>query len=139
MGTNWLLLGLALLGDPGFLKCSLVMHRVNPQFTKGMAKQLHEGMTKAEVVAVLGKPPGNYAGSNTSYLGSGPKLVWLHPEGWRYADGTTGYMWISDAGAVGTSFSPDGKLERAWGESVLVAEPDPPLAGLRRAVWNFLR
>jgi hypothetical protein len=102
-----------------------------PRFTKQMAEAIREGMTEAEAVVVLSRPPGWYASPDTSYLGSGPVGCLICPEGWQLPNGDIHKGWISDAGAVCVQFGKDGRVVSSlWGPvSVRQAESG----------WPFLR
>jgi hypothetical protein len=119
------LVGLALAAC-AFLYC----HRP-ARFTKEMAERIQPGMTEAEVVAILGWPAGNHADPETSWLGSGPFPIWESPTGWR-KDGITTKGWISDVGAIGVDFGPDGRVRDRWWEAVLGPVHESPLDFVRR-------
>lgn len=58
--------------------------------------RLHVGMTKAEVIRLLGQP-----NQVVTLSGGGQKLVWVH---------STGSMFGAEARSVGLPFGPDGRL-----------------------------
>jgi hypothetical protein len=74
-----------------------------------LAKEIRAGMTEAEVIATLGRPPGFYASPDTSYLGSTPGC-WMYPEGWTLPSGDIIKAWISDAGYISVEFRKDGRV-----------------------------
>lgn len=61
--------------------------------------RLQVGMTKAEVIRMLGQP--NQA---ITLAGGGQKLIWVH---------SAGSMFGANARSVGLPFGPDGKLTEA--------------------------
>jgi hypothetical protein len=102
-----------------------------------MADRIHPGMTEAEVVTVLGRPAGNYAGPGITYIGSGPWPFWTNPEGYE-VNGITVKAWISDAGLVGVMFNQDGLVTSRWWGPVGVRELRSPLDCAYRAIrWLF--
>lgn len=58
--------------------------------------RLQVGMTKAEVIQMLGQP-----NQVITLSGGGQKLIWVH---------STGSMFGAEARSVGLPFGPDGKL-----------------------------
>jgi hypothetical protein len=88
------------------------------RFTKEMADRIHTGMTEAEVIAVLGRPAGDY--HNTAIYLNAPddyrSDVWVSPGGVRRADGTTEKAWISNAGGVAVEFDLEGRVSRTCWE-----------------------
>src|SRR6516225_3021796 len=103
-----------------------------PRFTKQMAEGIRKGMAEAEVVAVLGRPPGWYASPNTSYIGSGPMGYWVCPERWQLPDGDIHKGWISDAGAVCVQFSKDSRVVWSGWAGVYASEAESRGHFLRR-------
>jgi hypothetical protein len=80
-----------------------------PASVEERARRVREGMTRAEVLEVVGEPPGLYARA-TSWADSG-----LGP-GHLYA----GWYW--DEGVLRVWFTEDGRVQRAS----FKANPDPP-------------
>src|SRR5262245_5961720 len=78
-----------------------------PAFTPEQAALIRPGATLEDVEEVLGMPAGNYAGPKTGWIGSGPKMWWLHPEGWKNPHETelTVRAWISDSGMIVVDFN----------------------------------
>jgi hypothetical protein len=102
-----------------------------PRFTEDLAARIHPGMTEAEVVAVLGRPPGNYASPHTTDFGN-TMGYWLEPEGWLLPSGNVHKGWISDAGAVCVEFGQDGLVVRSFWGPVWVWRPESPLESVGR-------
>jgi hypothetical protein len=120
-----------------FLRRSALPAPPPPCFTQQMAEEIQEGMTEAEVVAVLGKPPGWDASPDTGYIGSGPMGYWLFPEGWQLPDGDIAKGWISDAGAVCVQFGKDGRV--VWSHWMEVFHPDvDSREGLLRRMMRWM-
>jgi hypothetical protein len=110
-----------------------------PCFSEQLAEKIREGMTEAEVVAVLGRPPGWYASPDTSYIGSGPMGYWVCPEGWHLPDGDVHKGWISDAGAVCVRFGKDGKVVGSHWAPVYAPGAESTEAFPRRMMRRLLR
>ncbi len=113
----------------------------SPSFPKEKAALLRDGMTEAEVVAVLGCPAGDYTGgAGRSIRSDDPSGLWLN-RGTGFLDVTDNSVykgWISDGGAVGVVFDPDGRVKYHWWELVDVNGMRPFLDYVRAVVKRFL-
>jgi hypothetical protein len=124
-GDKRLIFACAVLVLVVIVGCALPLFRPSPSpppaagFTEEMTERIRGGMTEAEVVAVLGKPPGRHAGPRTTYVGS-LWGYWIHPEGWVLPNGNIHKGWISDAGAVCVEFGKDGRVSFALWSPVFV-------------------
>ncbi len=90
-----------------------------PRFTEEQCDLLSSGMTKEEVIALLGCPPGDYTTR---------KQRFVHCTGSRCsADDIkinhAGKCWCGDDGAIGLVLESDGTLRRAEYYSTLTPEP----------------
>jgi hypothetical protein len=82
MTKKRLLLALALLAVVGV--AVLVVRVLRPvHFTEEMANRIPPGMTEAEVVAILGRPAGDYTTGEWHFaaMDDWRTDVWAHPEG----------------------------------------------------------
>ncbi len=125
---------LAGLGGWALTRCS------RAPFTEDIAGHIHPGMTEAEVVAILGCPPGNYSGGRACCVANSVRPFWINPQGgtsWL-GDGVE-KGWIGGEGAIGVEFGRDGKVACCWYEDVFVAGPPPFLEQLRAAVQRLFR
>ncbi len=130
MKRRWLvlLLVVALLGGLS----AILYVRCRPlAFTQELAERLKPGMSLAEVERTLGVPAGNYAGPETTWIGSGPMMWWLKPEGWTNERGETWRAWISDAGSILVMF--DAKDRVAWASFGSVFTPSSD------SLWETVR
>jgi hypothetical protein len=104
-----------------------------PRFTRDMASRIHPGMTEQEVVAILGRPAGNYTSRiDWEWVYTPMLLVWQYPEGSSNEDGSTAKGWMSDEAWVAVYFNPDGRVMRCWSEPAPVPAPRSPLDFVRR-------
>jgi hypothetical protein len=93
------------------------------RLTKDAADAIHEGMTEAEVVKLMGRPPGNYASPDVSFIDACPDYksdVWGRPEGRPWPGGKTEKAWVSDVGGVAVVFDPEGRVEYSYFEPMHV-------------------
>src|SRR4051794_12432254 len=92
---NWVLLGPLILMAGG-----LVAGLSWPSYsklTRANMEKVQQGMTRAEVEAILGAPPGDYAAEGTLY--SPCDRLWLYEALWTCDDGWLGVM-FDDSGRV---------------------------------------
>jgi hypothetical protein len=128
-----LLIALVLLAAsavPAWVLARLGMH---PHFTESMAARVHEGMTEAEVVAVIGMPPGDYASRDDLVfedLRAGACL--LRPRG-SYSLGRKFVDWIDDDGCVVANFDPAGREVDCYWWPTDHLDPPPP------SLWDSFR
>jgi SmpA / OmlA family len=97
-------------------------------------EQIEVGMTEEQVQAILGCPPGNYSMHGTTWLGSGPRIYWLHPEGSssQFEPDVVSKAWITDDLLIGVYFDRDGRVDRKWREDVSPGKREHPLPRLWR-------
>jgi outer membrane protein assembly factor BamE (lipoprotein component of BamABCDE complex) len=75
MRRVWFLIVLVLLAGAA-LACSVLLWWPRPvEFTKDLDGRIRPGMTEADVVAVLGRPAGNYARGVPSPAGAAPGVT----------------------------------------------------------------
>jgi hypothetical protein len=108
------------------------------RFTEAYATRVKPGMSLQEVEGRLGVPPGNYAHPKTLWVGSGPMIWWMEPEGWTDNAGQTWRTWIGDAGMILVVFDSDDKVVRASHADVLPPWPKGFWETVRRAVGDFI-
>jgi hypothetical protein len=120
MRRKHLLIG-AGLGLAGFvLAYSAWLYCHQPaRFTEDMAARIRPGMTEAEEVAILGKPPGDYSSPGTLYFADTMGYM-VEPEGWPLPGGNIHKGWISDAGAICVEFDPDRRVVRCFWHAAYV-------------------
>src|SRR5262249_59202506 len=94
-------------------------HRIN----RAAYELLREGMTQAEVEAIFGVPPGDYASVD---LFVAPADRYLFPREFRAQE------WLSDEGCVGIAFRPDGTVAVKHFARVSVATQHPKLNRILR-------
>jgi hypothetical protein len=107
-----------------------------PRFTPDMPGRIRPGMTEAEVVAILGRPAGNYASPAVCFADACPDYksdVWSSPAGRHRPDGTTEKAWISDEGGVAVEFDAEGRVAYCYFEAMWV--PRPPSVTDRVRAW----
>jgi hypothetical protein len=98
-------------------------HRIN----RAGFEQIREGLTQAEVEAILGVPPGDYS---TVDLRVAPADRYVFPPELRAQE------WLSDDGCVGIGFGPDGTVAAKHFTPVSVATAHPRLnRSQRRLGW----
>lgn len=105
-----------------------------PRFTAALADRIHQGMTEAEVVAVLGMPAGDYH-TTEIYLRAPDDYrskVWIKPEGLRGPDGITEKAWISNEGGVTVEFDSEGRVCRSYWEGYWTPKPQSWFDSIRR-------
>ena len=110
---RWSLVAIALAGV-----LALVVILTRPVPFKERVKQLRDGMTEAEVKAILG-PPGNHSGQRYAKVHRGCGLE--QGEGWIHE-------WMWDDGYVSIWFGDDGKAKII---DVTPHDPPPLFDGLR--------
>lgn len=141
MTKNRLLLALALLIGVS-LTVFVVLCLQPVRFTEEMANRIRRGMTEAEVVAILGRPAGDYQ-TRQNYLPAPNDYrsdVWTHPEEFRRPDGIIERAWISDVGAVAVEFDSKGRVSRSYFEGGdWTDKSQSPLDPFRRAVRRLFR
>jgi outer membrane protein assembly factor BamE (lipoprotein component of BamABCDE complex) len=104
-------------------------HRIN----RDSFAQIREGMTHAEVQAILGVPPGDYFSEDVHRLfeNSRNDYVFVQPTG----DGGWCAVWWSDAACVAVRFQPDGTVAEKglWGG----IGKEATLGPLDRLLWRL--
>jgi hypothetical protein len=101
---RWLLLVLVALAT-----VAVVLVLTWPTPVEERAKRVREGMTRAEVIAAVGEPPGHYARLITYFdSGIGPGHLYM---GWYWDDGVL-RVWLDE----------DGRVQH----TVFKANPNPP-------------
>jgi hypothetical protein len=86
----------------------LVLSRPDP--VEERARRVHEGMTRSEVLAAVGEPPGNHTEA-ISWLGDRPSRP---PQRWA--------VWYWDEGILRVRFDDDDRAQ----DASFYANPDPP-------------
>jgi hypothetical protein len=133
-----MLLVLALV-TAALLMFGIHVRRFQPvRFTPDMLARIDKGMTEAEVVAILGKPAGDYADPATCFLVSCPdwrSKVWAHPQGWPRKDGLIEKAWISDELGISVVFNTEGRVVDRGGEEMFV----PPSPSFFDIIRQWLR
>jgi hypothetical protein len=140
MRKRLLALVVVVLAGSALVAClSLYRRPPSARFTREMARQIHRGMTEAEVVTVLGWPAGNHASPGTGYIPEtdgiawGADTVWPNPQGLPLVSGETLKGWISDEGIVCVKFDANGRATQ-WDWFPVLRPPSPA-----EQVWDGLR
>jgi outer membrane protein assembly factor BamE (lipoprotein component of BamABCDE complex) len=89
------------------------------RFTEEMADRIRPGMTEAEVVAILGRPAGDYTTGECYHRGPWWKDYtegdWGNQEGRDWSpEGMFTKEWLSDEGGVQVLFGGDGRAVALW-------------------------
>jgi hypothetical protein len=103
-----------------------------PRFTMDLTFRIRPGMTEAEVVAILGKPAGNYASPGAlGGVGCWEDRYWDDKRTAEVGSYTKG--WISDAGAIWVRFGPDGRVyTKSWNRVGFPRGPETPWGRIYR-------
>jgi hypothetical protein len=137
---KWLLVALVLLAGAVLIGWVSFSRSWFVSFTRDMDAQIWEGMTEADVVAILRRPAGNYCGRDVLERWPGPGIhhVWDNPEGLRNPDGTIVKAWVSVEGGIFVRFDAEGRVVSHGFEQIPVPRP-PSLAhkvrGWLRRLW----
>jgi hypothetical protein len=129
--ASLLLLGVALVLLGGWL--TLGLSRPRHRITRENIERIEQGMTRQEVAALLGAPPGNYSRHQIPALydpglgHSGPPVDELHD-----CEGTV-EEWVGDRSAVRVCFAANGRVAKLARGMVLLMEV--PL--LERLRWRL--
>jgi hypothetical protein len=100
------LVGLAVVVATGVFLLRPFHHN---RLTVGKLNLVREGMSLAEVVAILG-PPGDYSTGDTFYA-KAPEPAWQSPIWHKRRDyGNSQVWWSSDTAQVGLDFDSSGRL-----------------------------
>jgi hypothetical protein len=143
MRNKRLLIALVLLAALGV--AWLVLRFLLPiRFTVEMADSIRPGMTEAEVVAILGRPAGDYT-TRECYLGKWSKDydegVWADQEDGDWSPERMFVRdWLSDEGGVTVLFAGDGRACALWWLDIGNPNEPPSLTGrIQRWLQSVLR
>jgi outer membrane protein assembly factor BamE (lipoprotein component of BamABCDE complex) len=132
-----LILGDAALAAALIVLAALQLHAYRPNLAQNLARsrlidpahcrQINKGMTRAEVEAILGGPPGVYC---TEYVGYG-FVVQVGDCG--FVDGDTVGTWVGNEGVISVGFDKQGRAKWLVFEEASRPPPSPSLAYWLRA------